>query len=139
MKICSSRQGHYRLLGRITSRSQYGTDPKQCYSIVHYNIATPAPHSRYTSFQQARLSIKALKVTGPQSHLRKPSGKAPSLCCRSKGISRKWLCLLRMTRSRSLKLLLLYLRYLPKLASTSGPRAVAQSGPPTASSESASS
>ncbi len=72
-------------------------------------------------------------------HLRKPSGRGPSLCCRSGGISLKWLCLLRMTRSRSLKLLLLYFLYLPKLAITSGSRALPQLAPPVASSHTASS
>lgn len=35
------------------------------------------------------------------AHLRKPPGRGPSLACRLSGSSRKWLCLLRITRSRS--------------------------------------
>ena len=39
-----------------------------------------------------------------EADLRKPSGTGPIFCCRLSGISRKWLCLLRITRSRSRKL-----------------------------------
>jgi hypothetical protein len=66
--------------------------------------------SAYTEATGREVKIRCGRDARAQTHRRKPSGRGPSLARRGSGSSRKWLCLLRTTRSRSRRLAGRYLR-----------------------------